>query len=137
MTFWESVKRWYKITFKGYVILREYGHYDGTEDEFKGLSHQPYDCWMKVSLIKKSELPAIAVHCTGESHSYSIDYAHVRYDEHDQGFKAHHGHLYLIYNGFDEALSKRWTDFDHVNIKKVAIILGIVLAVAVVMFIIR
>ena len=39
----------------------------------------------------------------------------------------------MEFDGFEDALSSKWTDFNHIDMKKFMIISGIVLAVAIVM----
>lgn len=132
---WCAVKRWYYTRFKGYVILREFGVYWDAQSE-KDESN-PFDCWMTHRMIKKSELPDEAVHCTGEPYTFSIDHAQIRYDFHDEGFRATDAWLYLEFGGFDDCLTKKWTQFDHIDIKKVLIIAGVVVALLVGFIIVR
>lgn len=129
--FKNSVKRWYKINFKGYVILRTYSEFPCDKD---GYCEEPYDCMLKYELIKKSELPPEAVHCTGESNVYCLDTVKRRYKIHDRGFSALDANLYMEFDGFEDALSTKYTDFNHFDKKKFLIICGIVLAVAFFMF---
>ena len=129
--FKNSVRRWYLRTVKGYVILRTYSEYPIDKD---GYTDEPYDCKLKIELIKKSELPPEAVHCTGEKGVYCLDLVKRRYKMHDNGFGALDANLYMEFDGFDDALSTKWTDFSHFDTKKFLIICGIVIAVAVFMF---
>lgn len=122
--FKRSLGRWYKTRFKGYVILRTYSEFPIDED---GYTSEPYDCKIKYECIKKSELPPEAVHCTGESYVYCLDTVKRRYKMHDMGFGALDANLYMEFNGFDDALSSKWTDFNHLDMKKVLIIAGVVI----------
>lgn len=133
---WNAIKRWYYTRFKGYVILREFGVYWDVQTE-KEDPNNPFDCWLTHRMIKKEDLPDEAVHCTGEPYTYSIDHAQIRYDFHDEGFRATDAWLYLEFGGFDDCLTKKWTQFDHVDMKKVLIIGGIAVAVLVVIVITR
>ena len=128
--FKRSVGRWYKTRFKGYVILVTYSEFPIDED---GYTEEPYDCMVEYRLIKKSELPAEAVHCTGQPYYYCLDTVKRRYKMHDRGFGALDANLYMEFDGFEDALSSKWTDFNHIDMKKFMIISGIVLAVAIVM----
>ena len=130
--FKRKVGRWYKTRFKGYVILRTYSEFPIDKD---GYTPEPYDCKLVYRLIKKSELPPEAVHCTGEPYNYCLDTVKRRYQMHDRGFGALDANLYMEFNGFDDALSSKWTDFSHFDMKKGLILAGIVLAVAVGLFI--
>lgn len=129
--FKRSLGRWYKTRFKGYVILRTYSEFPIDED---GYTPEPYDCKLEYKLIKKSELPPEAVHCTGEPYIYCLDTVKRRYQMHDRGFGALDANLYMEFNGFDDALSTKWTDFSHFDMKKGLILAGIVLAVAIFLF---
>lgn len=122
--FKRSLGRWYKTRFKGYVILRTYSEFPIDKD---GYTPEPYDCKIKYECIKKSELPPEAVHCTGESYVYCLDTVKRRYKMHDMGFGALDANLYMEFNGFDDALSSKWTDFNHLDMKKVLIIAGVVI----------
>ena len=126
--FKNSLKRWYKIRFKGYVVLRTYTEYPIDKD---GYTTEPYDCKIKYELMKKSELPPEAVHCTGEPNVYCLDTVKRRYQMHDRGFGALDANLYMEFDGFEDALSSKWTDFDHFDMKKFLIICGIVGIVAI------
>ena len=120
---------------RGYVVLREF---DVTWDlDNPKKDDEVFDCWLKHRLVKKKDLPEEAVHCTGEPYTYSLDHAQIRYGFHDEGFRATDAWLFMEFGGFDDCLSKKWTEFDHVNIRNVLIIVGIVLAVAVAMIFMR
>lgn len=129
--FKRSMGRWYKTRFKGYVILRTYSEFPIDKD---GYTPEPYDCKLTYRLIKKSELPPEAVHCTGEPYIYCLDTVKRRYQMHDRGFGALDANLYMEFNGFDDALSSKWTDFSHFDMKKGLILAGIVLAIAIFLF---
>lgn len=132
--FKRSLSRWYKTRFKGYVILRTYSEFPIDED---GYTPEPYDCKLTYTLVKKSELPPEAVHCTGEPYHYCLDTVKRRYKMHDRGFGALDANLYMEFDGFEDALSSKWTDFNHFDMKKVMIIAGIVIAACIVVMIIR
>lgn len=127
---WANIRRWYYTRFKGYVILREYSQRwspkDMNDPEFD--FDEPYDCDIKLSLIKKKDLPPEAVHCTGEPYTFSVDKAHIRYELHDEGFRATDAWLFLEFNGFDDCLAKNWTSYDHISMGKVLLIGGLVIA---------
>lgn len=123
------LKRWWMIHFQGYVFLREFRIVKDPDD--------PYDCEMIVSMMKKEDLPAGAVHCSGESYVYSLDHAKIVHDPHDNGFSAIEACLYLQFDGFQDCLSKTWTEFDHIDIKKILLVGGVVLAVVIVFLLLR
>ena len=129
---WYNFKRWWYTRMKGYVILRTYGVYwDATTPKDDDM---PYDCFLNHTLVKKKDLPPEAVHCTGERYTFSVDKAGIRYEYHDEGFRATDAWLYLEFNGFDDCLSKKWTEMDHINPTKLMIILGAI-AVGIVLFV--
>lgn len=129
-----SFGRWYKTRFKGYVILRTYSEFPIDDD---GYTPEPYDCKLTYRLIKKSELPPEAVHCTGEPYHYCLDTVKRRYQMHDRGFGALDANLYMEFHGFEDALTTKWTDFNHFDMKKMLIIAGIIIAACVVVMIVR
>lgn len=129
-SFGQRFKRWVKLRFKGYVTL-------------KTLSRDPRngDMILSVDIIKKKDLPKDAVACTNEPGTYCLDtiktsswYAESRYagyqpNEYEAQFKASDACLYMESTVFDNALSVHWTDWSHVDIKKVMIVAFIVLCV--------
>ena len=129
--FKNSLRRWYLTRFRNYVILRTYSEYKVDKD---GYTPEPYDCLIKYELVRKRDLPAEAVHCTGEPYVFCLDTVKRRYQMHDNGFSALDANLYMEFDGFEDALSSKWTDFNHFDMKKFAVICGVVLAVAFVMF---
>lgn len=136
-TFGQRFNRWVKLRFKGYVIL-------------KTLSRDPRtgDFILSTDIIKKKDLPKEAVQCTGESGTYCLDaiktskwYAESRFSGYQPNiyeaqFKASDACLYMESNVFDNALSVHWTDWSHVDIKKVMLIV-FVAACAVAFIILR
>lgn len=132
-----GVKRWYYTRFKDYEIVREYStRWDALHPQTDDWD-EPFDCDMVVRLRKKKNVPEEAVHCTGEPHTSSIDRARIRYEQHDNGFRATDAWLYLEFNGFDDCLTKKWTSMDHVSMTKVLVIAGIVVALLVGFLIVR
>lgn len=135
--FWCAVKRWFYTRFGGHVVLREFRR--SNPNDYADLERQPYDYEMTVRLVPKSELSPLAVHCSGEKGVYSID--HIHFIPKDVGpqseFKAHHSWLYLGWNGWLEALVKKWNEFSHIDMKKVLLLGGIVIAICVAFLLIR
>lgn len=131
---WPNIKRWWYTRMMGYVILRTFDVFWDASNPKK--DDMPYDCSLSHKLIRKKDLPPEAVHCTGEPHTFSIDKAQIRYEFHDEGFRATDAWLYLEFNGFDDCLSKKWTEIDHINPTKLMFILGAIAVgiVVVVMF---
>lgn len=123
-----ALRRWYLTRFKDHVILRTYSEFPLNED---GACDYPYDCKLEYRCIPKSELPKEAVHCTGEKYVYSLDTVHRRYMIHDRGFGATDACLYMEFDGFQDALTSKWTDFSHFDMKKFLIIAAIIFGVAV------
>ena len=129
-TLGQRFRRWIKLRFKGYVI-------------FKTLSRDPRngDMILRTDIVKKKDLPKDAVQCTNESGTYCLDtiktsswYAESRFNgyqpnEFEAQFKASDACLYMESTVFDNALSVHWTDWSHIDIKKVMIIAFIVLCV--------
>lgn len=134
---WCAIKRWYYTRFKGYVILKEFDVRWSALNPQDEDWNEPFDCDMRVRMIKKSELPEEAVHCTGEPYTFSIDHAKIRYELHDEGFRATDAWLYLEFGGFDDCLTKKWTSMDHISTTKVLLIAGALVAVLIVFVIMR
>ena len=135
-----SILRWIRRYLLGWVELRIYT--EPTKEEIeeweKGEpSYQPYDCNIKRVLIPKDKLPQHATHCSGETGVYNLDMVHVRYNFHDNGFAASDAWHWSKYDGYEESLSPKWTAMDHVNMKTVLIIAGVVIAVCLFIFFIK
>lgn len=116
----------------GYVILRT-------------LSRDPEngDFIRETTLVKKEDLPEAAVQCTNEKGYYCLDtiktsewYQQTRdelgFDYYESQFTASDAALYMVSNKIDNALITKWTDFSHVDIKK--IILPIAAVVCILIF---
>ena len=101
--------RWYKINFQNYVKLRTLSRNADT-GEFR----------MDLDLIKRKDLPRMAVAVTGEKHTYALD--KIRRTEwylmnHDKSmvppweaqFTASDAALYMMSDKMDNALSINWT----------------------------
>ena len=87
---------------------------------------------LDVSLIKKSELPVGAVAATNESNTYVLDkiksslwYQQTRQNIYDRTpdkrnlqFTARDAAIYMTCNKIDNALMVKWTDYSHINLKK-------------------
>lgn len=131
-SFGQRFRRWVKLTFQGYVTI-------------KTLSRDPHtgEMILTVDIIKKSDLPKEAVQCTNESNTYCVDtiktskwyyesrYSNYQPNPYEAQFKASDACLWMESNVFDNALSVHWTDWSHVNIKKIMLIIfvaGCVLA---------
>ena len=125
--------RWYRKTFLGWVELRIYSEPSEDEDT-QGENYRPYDCYIERKLIPKEELPPHAVHCTGEPGVYSLDKVHVRYNPHDGGYSATDGWHWMKYDGFEDSLSPKWTNLDHLDMKKVLMIGGVAILVCLIIF---
>ena len=80
------------------------------------------------SLIKKRELPERAVHCTGEDGYYCLDKINRTYSDHDNGFGALDGFLYMDSNKINDAMAVKWSSMSHIDATK----LGMIILVAVV-----
>ena len=87
---------------------------------------------LDVSLIKKSELPVGAVAATNEKNTYVLDkiksslwYQQTRQSIYDRTpdkrnlqFTARDAAIYMTCNKIDNALMVKWTDYSHINLKK-------------------
>lgn len=87
---------------------------------------------LDVSLIKKSELPVGAVVATNENNTYVLDkiksslwYQQTRQNIYDRTpdkrnlqFTARDAAIYMTCNKIDNALMVKWTDYSHINLKK-------------------
>lgn len=87
---------------------------------------------LDVSLIKKSELPVGAVAATNENNTYVLDkiktslwYQQTRQNIYDRTpdkrnlqFTARDAAIYMTCNKIDNALMVKWTDYSHINLKK-------------------
>lgn len=129
-----ALLRWYRRHIKGWVELRTYYEYD--PDDAEEGDYLPYDCLITRQLIPKDQLPAKAVHCTGEPGVYNLDTVHTRYAPHDGGFSAMDEWHWIQYGGFEESLSPKWTALDHVDMKKVLLIGGVAIAVCIIVWLI-
>ena len=117
-SFVESLKRWWKLH-HGYVILRTLSRDDNSGDFL-----------LETDICKKSDLPKGAVQCTGERGVWCLDtiktsrwYLESRYNPnvsyYEAQFKASDAALYMESNIIDNALSIKWTDFSHIDWKKI------------------
>lgn len=138
-----SILRFIRRYFLGWVELRVYSE-PPPEDENKTFENQygevdfkPYDCYIQRILIPKKDLPPHATHCSGESGVYNLDMIHVRYPYHDNGFSATDGWHWSKYDGYEESLSPKWTAMDHVNMKTVLIIGGVIIGVMLLIFFLK
>lgn len=103
---------------------------------------------LDVSLIKKSELPIGAVAATNENNTYVLDkiksslwYQQTRQNIYDRTpdkrnlqFTARDAAIYMTCNKIDNALMVKWTDYSHINLKK--LFLPIAAVVMIVMLIV-
>lgn len=103
---------------------------------------------LDVSLIKKSELPIGAVAATNEKDTYVLDkiksslwYQQTRQNIYDRTpdkrnlqFTARDAAIYMTCNKIDNALMVKWTDYSHINLKK--LFLPIAAVVMIVMLIV-
>lgn len=116
----------------GYVILRTLSRDPETGDFIK-----------ESTLIPKKELPYGAVQCTNERGIYCLDtiktsewYQRSREDLHiprkEAQFTASHAALYMQSNKIDNALITKWTDYSHIDKRK--IILPIAAVVCILIF---
>lgn len=128
-SFSERLRRWKLTTFEGYVVLRTL-----SRDDKRG------EYIMESTLVKWSELPRDAVHCSGEKGVYGLDkikssewyiQEHINaYREYQTTqFNATDAALHMKSNKFDNALTTHWNEYSHVDMKKIAIIVVIALAV--------
>lgn len=117
-SFVETLKRWWKLH-HGYVILRKLSRDSDTGDFL-----------LESDICLKSELPRGAVQCTGERGVWCLDtiktskwYLESRYNPnisyYEAQFKASDAALYMESNIIDNALSIKWTDFSHIDKKKI------------------
>ena len=104
-----KIDRWYKITFQNYVKLRTLSRNDDT-GEFR----------MDLDLIKRKDLPRMAVAVTGENHTYAVDKikrTEWYYMNHDKSkippweaqFTASDAALFMMSDKLDNALTINWT----------------------------
>lgn len=103
---------------------------------------------LDVSLVKKSELPIGAVAATNENNTYVLDkiksslwYQQTRQNIYDRTpdkrnlqFTARDAAIYMTCNKIDNALMVKWTDYSHINLKK--LFLPIAAVVMIVMLIV-
>lgn len=138
---WYDLKRWFYTRFKRYIILKEYRQFPEKDENGRKFTREerPYDCEIVYSLVKKKDKPKEAMRCIGEPYEYAIDRKQTVYphDTKQDKFTAHMGWLYMEYGGFDKCITKDWNSLSHLDMKKVLIIAGIVIGIAVVMFMAR
>lgn len=135
--FSERYRRWKAIWFGGYVILRTLSRDARTQE---------YLC--ESTLVKWTDLPHDAVHCTGEKHVYCLDkitrsdyYMTVkaymtRQASLDGGFTASDAALFMQTNKFDNALTTKWNASSHVDFKMIGIVAACILGVILMVMII-
>ena len=120
----------------GYVILRTLRRDAETGDFIR-----------ESTLVKKSDLPQSAVQCTNEKGYYCYDmikesewYQQSRddlgFDFYESQFTASDAALYMVSNKIDNALITKWTDFSHIDMKKVILPIAAVVCI-IIFFVIR
>lgn len=128
-SFSERYRRWKLMTFDNYVILRTL-----SRDDKRG------EYLLDTTLVKWSELPRDAVHCSGESKVYALDkikrsewyiqeHVNSMRDYEMTQFNATDAALHMKSNKFDNALMTHWNEYSHIDMKKIAILVIVVLAV--------
>lgn len=115
-----------------YVVLRTLSRDPDTGDVIR-----------ESTLVKWEDLPDAAVQCTNEKNYYCLDtiktsewYQKTRddlnFDYYESQFTASDAALYMVSNKIDNALITHWTDFSHIDKKK--IILPIAAGIAILLF---
>lgn len=116
-------KTWYKCKFKGYVVLRELKD-SNDDDECRVIETD--------RLILKSDLPKLARKCRGEPYCWSLNRIVDKIDGHDiDGYSGSNAWAWLHTDAFDNILSGIWKEGDHINLKKILIVLGVVVAIVI------
>lgn len=134
-SFRERIRR-NRMLRQGYVILRTLSR-DADTGEFIRES----------TLVKREDLPQGAVQCTNEKGYYCLDtiktsewYQATRdeldFDAYASQFTASDAALYMVSNKIDNALITKWTDFSHIDMKKVMLPVAAVVCILV-FFVIR
>ena len=131
--------RWYKINFQNYVKLRTLSRNEDT-GEFR----------MDLDLIKRKDLPRMAVSVTGEKHTYALDKIRRTewyYMNHDKSmvppweaqFTASDAALWMMSDKIDNALSINWTQQTSTlaDNKKVILLAGLGILAIVLFFMLR
>ena len=131
--------RWYKINFQNYVKLRTLSRNADT-GEFR----------MDLDLIKRKDLPRMAVAVTGEKHTYALDKIRRTewyYMHHDKSmvppweaqFTASDAALWMMSDKIDNALSINWTQQNSTlaDNKKVILLAGLGILAIVLFFMLR
>ena len=120
----------------GHVILRTL-----TRDPETG------DFVRESTIVRKEDLPVMAVQCTNEKNIYCLDmvktsewYQETRdaldFNEFEAQFTASDAALYMLSNKIDNALITKWTDFSHIDIKKIVLPIAAVVCI-IIFFVIR
>ena len=123
-TLWMKVKRFFRMTFKGHVLL-------------KRIQEDPETGGYKIIIEEttREELPIEAVHISGKSNQFAIDEIGLKhpYNVAEGGFTAIDLSLWLDSNVMNEVLSLKWDGLQGLDAKKVgfgaAILIGIVIIV--------
>lgn len=116
-----DLKTWYKCKFKNKVILRTIT--DSTVE-----SVCKYE--MTEELIDRDAIPVNARKCRGEPYCWSLNLIQNKLDGHDiDGFSGSNAWSWLHTDAYDNLLSGLWKEGDHINMKKILVILGVVSAI--------
>lgn len=115
-----NFRTWFKCKFRGYVVLRELKDSDD-EEECRVTEIE--------TLIHKSELPKLARKCRGEPYCWSLNSIVDKMDGHDpDGYSGSNAWAWLHDDSFDNILSGIWKQGDHINLTKILIVVGVVVA---------
>ena len=138
-SFVNRFKRNWLITFRGYKILRTL-----KDDPITG------GVIRESTLVKRSELPVQALPCTGEKGVYCLDtiknqswYLRSRAewmmgkDPCELQFTASDADLFMQSNAIDNAFDIKWTEWNHVDIKRYIMIAGIGICAIILFFLLR
>lgn len=122
-------KTWWKCYRNKLVVLRTI-----TDSAIDGYRYECHE-----TIVSKAELPTQARHCRGESMYWSLDLtAHSNdVDKYPDGASANDLHRHMHTTVFNNLLYGLWKEVDHLNVKKILVILGIVAAVIIGFYVFR
>lgn len=116
-------KNWYQCKFKNKVVLRTLRECD---------VESAYRYELTEELIDKENIPINARKCRGEPFYWSLNLIENKIDGHDpSGYTGSNASRFMHTDAFDNLLTGLWKEGDHINLTKILMIVGIVVAVVI------
>ena len=124
--FREKFKRFWRITFKGYVTVTTISR----DEETGGYRFDTVD-------MPRKDVPIEAIPNTGNSHGFTIDKigVHHPFRESENGFSAIDLNLWLESNDINDALALKWDGLSGLEPKHILLLAGIGIAALVIWYV--